>query len=71
MIRLVGRKEVPGRPMLYGTTKEFLEHFGMNSIKELPALTEFKQEDIAENLLPPEMKMGQPSQTKNEEEQVS
>ena len=56
LIRIVGRKEVPGRPMLYGTTKEFLEHFGMNSIKELPALTEFKPEDIAENLLPPEMK---------------
>jgi len=71
LIRIVGRKEVPGRPMLYGTTKEFLEHFGMNSIKELPALTEFKQEDIAENLLPPEMKMGEPTQAKNEEEQVS
>ncbi len=71
LIRIVGRKEVPGRPMLYGTTKEFLEHFGMNSIKELPALTEFKQEDIAENLLPPEMKMGEPSEAKNEEEQVS
>ncbi len=71
LIRIVGRKEVPGRPMLYGTTKEFLEHFGMNSIKELPALTEFKPEDIAENLLPPEMKMGESSEATNEEEQVS
>lgn len=56
LVRIVGRKEVPGRPMLYGTTKEFLEHFGLNSVKELPALSEFTEKDIAENLLPPELK---------------
>jgi segregation and condensation protein B len=56
LVKIVGRKEVPGRPMLYGTTKEFLDHFGLNTIKELPALSEFSEKDIDPSLLPPEMK---------------
>ncbi len=42
LIRIVGRKEVPGRPMIYGTTKEFLECFGLKSLAELPRLEEFE-----------------------------
>ncbi len=56
MVQVVGRKEVPGRPMLYGTTKEFLERFGLNTVKELPPLAEFTEKDIDQNLLPPEMR---------------
>ena len=56
LIRIVGRKEVPGRPMLYGTTKEFLEHFGLNSLDQLPPLNQFKLEDLPESMLPPELK---------------
>ena len=56
LIRLVGRKEVPGRPMLYGTTKDFLEHFGLSSLKELPSLKEYTEKDIADHLMPPELK---------------
>lgn len=56
LVRMVGRKEVPGRPMLFGTTKEFLEHFGLNTLDELPSLTEFTEKDIASHLLPPQMK---------------
>ena len=41
LIRITGRKEVVGRPMLYGTTKEFLEFFNLKDIKELPTLREF------------------------------
>jgi segregation and condensation protein B len=37
-IREVGRREVPGRPSLYGTTREFLEHFSLKSLEELPPL---------------------------------
>ena len=37
-IRIVGRREVPGRPALYGTTKAFLDHFNLRSLEELPAL---------------------------------
>ena len=57
LVRVAGRKEVPGRPILYGTTKEFLEHFGLNSLKELPVLSEFTEKDIDPSLLPPEMKV--------------
>ena len=41
LIKIVGRKEVAGRPFLYGTTKEFLEYFGLRSIEDLPKLEEF------------------------------
>jgi segregation and condensation protein B len=38
MIRIVGRKEAPGRPILYGTTKEFLEVFSLPDLDALPPL---------------------------------
>ena len=38
LIEIVGRKEVPGRPFLYGTTKAFLEYFGLNSLEGLPKI---------------------------------
>ncbi|MBN1571000.1 MAG: SMC-Scp complex subunit ScpB [Acidobacteria bacterium] len=43
MVAIVGRKPVVGRPILYGTSKEFLIHFGLNSLSELPTLEEFAQ----------------------------
>ncbi|MEM8781311.1 MAG: SMC-Scp complex subunit ScpB [Planctomycetota bacterium] len=36
LVKIVGRAEEPGRPMLYGTTKQFLEVFGLSSLKDLP-----------------------------------
>jgi segregation and condensation protein B len=36
LVKIAGRAEIPGRPILYGTTKRFLELFGLNSLKELP-----------------------------------
>ncbi len=56
LVRVAGRKEVPGRPMLYGTTTEFLEHFGLNSLKDLPALKEYTEKDLSENLVSPEVR---------------
>jgi segregation and condensation protein B len=41
LIRVLGKKEEPGRPMLYGTTKEFLEFFNLKDLKDLPTLREF------------------------------
>lgn len=41
-IRVMGRKEVVGRPILYGTTREFLEHFGLKQLEDLPSLEELK-----------------------------
>lgn len=58
LVRIVGRKDVPGRPILYGTTKLFLEHFNLNSLKELSELSKFTEEDLDQNLLPPELKNG-------------
>jgi len=39
-IREAGKKDVPGKPIQYGTTKDFLKHFGLNSIADLPKLSE-------------------------------
>ncbi|MFA5164961.1 MAG: SMC-Scp complex subunit ScpB, partial [Candidatus Omnitrophota bacterium] len=40
LIKITGRKDAPGRPILYGTTKEFLDRFGLSSLNELPKLGE-------------------------------
>ena len=45
LVRMVGHREVPGRPMLYGSTRRFLEVFGLESLKQLPTLREL--EDLA------------------------
>ena len=42
LIKIVGKKEVPGRPFLYGTTEKFLEHFGLNSLADLPDIAEIR-----------------------------
>ncbi len=41
-IRLAGRREVPGRPVIYATTPEFLDHFGLQSRRDLPGIDELK-----------------------------
>ncbi len=46
LIRTRGRMEAPGRPILYGTTAEFLQHFGLRSLEELPKLKEFQESDL-------------------------
>ena len=45
LVKIVGRAEILGRPMLYGTTRKFLEVFGLNSIKDLPKAEELKKPD--------------------------
>ncbi len=46
LIKIVGRKEVIGRPLLYGTTQEFLKYFGLNSLSDLPPLEQFIEQNI-------------------------
>jgi segregation and condensation protein B len=41
-IRILGHKEVPGRPALYGTTKQFLDYFNLSTLNELPTLQELQ-----------------------------
>jgi len=41
LIRICGRKKLPGRPFVFGTTREFLEHFGLKSLQDLPKIEDF------------------------------
>jgi len=43
LVKITGHKEVPGRPMIYGTTRRFLETFGLDSLKALPELRELEE----------------------------
>jgi segregation and condensation protein B len=43
LIRILGKKQEPGRPLLYGTTKDFLAFFGLKNLSELPSLREFQE----------------------------
>lgn len=47
LIKIMGRKEVPGKPLLYGTTKEFLEYFGLKDLTGLPTLKELTRDEAA------------------------
>jgi segregation and condensation protein B len=72
LVRIVGRKDVPGRPIMYGTTKFFLEHFGLQDLSQLPPLREFKElGDSEQALLPIEeesLGMVETSETRSLEE---
>lgn len=43
LVRIEGKKDIPGRPLLYGTSREFLEFFGLQSLADLPTLKEFTE----------------------------
>ena len=45
LVKMMGRKDLPGRPMIYGTTKAFLELFGLNTVSDLPNLKEVAPPD--------------------------
>ncbi len=48
LIRILGRKKVIGRPMMYGTSRKFMEYFGLKSLSDLPTIEEFTEEDISD-----------------------
>ena len=50
-IRIVGHRDVPGKPALYATTKEFLDYFNLKSLEELPVLSDDNQLDLVVNQL--------------------
>ncbi len=54
-VRVVGHRDVPGKPALYATTKQFLDYFGLKSLEELPSLAEIQDLDN----LNPELKFDQ------------
>lgn len=45
LVRILGKKDIPGRPLIYGTTKEFLEVFSLKDLKSLPTLKEIQALD--------------------------
>jgi segregation and condensation protein B len=47
LVRILGKKDIPGRPLIYGTSKEFLEVFGLKDLKSLPTLKEIQALDEA------------------------
>jgi segregation and condensation protein B len=60
-IRPRGRRRVPGRPITYGTTQTFLEHFALDAIKDLPGLAELKGAGLLDSSLPPSFTVPEPT----------
>jgi segregation and condensation protein B len=54
-VKIRGRRKTPGNPITYGTTDEFLVHFDLENIKELPGLDELKSTGLLDSNLPPDM----------------
>ena len=56
-----GRRKVPGRPITYGTSEDFLSHFGLEQLGDLPGLEELKGSGLLEHRLPPGFAVPMPS----------
>jgi segregation and condensation protein B len=54
LIKMMGRKDLPGRPIVYGTTKTFLELFSLNTLSDLPSLKEIQPPPTPEEIVPKE-----------------
>jgi segregation and condensation protein B len=59
-IRMRGRRRSPGRPVTYGTTDAFLDHFGLESLSDLPGLDDLKGAGLLSGRLPPDMQIPLP-----------
>ncbi len=51
LVKIVGKKDVAGKPMLYGTTPEFLQYFGLKDLSALPTLKEFQELEAGEEVM--------------------
>lgn len=59
-VRMRGRRRTPGRPVTYGTTIDFLDHFGLESLGDLPGLEELKGAGLLSGQLPPDLQIPLP-----------
>jgi segregation and condensation protein B len=59
-VRMRGRRRTPGRPVTYGTTDAFLDHFGLESLSDLPGLDELKGSGLLSGRLPPNLQIPLP-----------
>lgn len=59
-VRMRGRRRSPGRPVTYGTTEAFLDHFGLENLSDLPGLDELKGSGLLSGRLPPDLQIPLP-----------
>lgn len=72
-VRIRGRRKVPGRPVTFGTTPAFLDHFGLEAITDLPGLDDLKAAGLLDGRLPPDFRVPAPddSQGLRDDEEAS
>ena len=68
LVRLRGRRRSPGRPVTYGTTDHFLEHFGLASLHDLPGAAEMRAAGLLDLSLPADFSAPDPTRTASDEE---
>jgi segregation and condensation protein B len=61
LVRMRGRRRTPGRPVTYGTTDAFLEHYGLASLADLPGMAEMKAAGLLSLDLPPDFSVPDPN----------
>ena len=67
-VKIRGRRRVPGRPVTYGTSDHFLEHFGLENLSHLPGIDELKAAGLLDNRLPPGFSVPEPDPDNDETE---
>jgi len=68
LVRMRGRRRSPGRPVTYGTTDGFLEHFGLANLADLPGLAEMKAAGLLDLNMPADFALPDPSQPSEDED---
>jgi segregation and condensation protein B len=68
MVRMRGRRRSPGRPVTYGTTDAFLEHYGLPSLADLPGMAEMKAAGLLDLNMPSDFTLPDPSRMAEDEE---
>lgn len=71
LLRIVGRRDEPGQPLLYGTTKEFLEIFNLNTLSELPTLKDIEELMRERRTLTESSEASMQAQTNDDEEELT
>ena len=68
LVRMRGRRRSPGRPVTYGTTDAFLEHYGLASLADLPGMAEMKAAGLLDLNMPSDFALPDPSRMAEDEE---
>ncbi|MDP3117528.1 MAG: SMC-Scp complex subunit ScpB [Phenylobacterium sp.] len=68
LVRMRGRRRTPGRPVTYGTTEAFLEHYGLASLADLPGMAEMKAAGLLSLDLPPDFAVPDPTAVRDDED---